>query len=378
MKKKGQNFTNAVAQSLQLTPKLSYEEKRKTSSEKLKNSHEKTKMTQKEGDIDLQYFLASGKSFNQHDRDRFAAGFLSYEDCEDVVKMRVLKEKEKKVKPKLHHGPFHSYEIDHDQLKNALSKFPQSRPINWTRLAKKINLSIRGKTPANAGQVLKQYATSNKIITIPGKDYLRRIRRHKKKINYKISIPTQRSAKIFKSIVKQNIQSKKFDKGEEIAPKPYKTNFINNDGELEEKITQIHGRKISLTKIISRETARLQKAGVVRDTNFHEMSMESLNDFCNRIHESSSHITASKDPRERLQKLQKTWKLKMWHDHSDILNHSYVSFMTCFLYDPINFLTDQEFREQHPEKNPVNVQSIVERPQLYIFGISGNFFMLSV
>lgn len=102
--------------------------------------------------------------------------------------------------------------------------------------------------------------------------------------------------------------------------------------------------------------------------------MESLNDFCNRIHESSSHITASKDPRERLQKLQKTWKLKMWHDHSDILNHSYVSFMTCFLYDPINVLTDQEFREQHPEKKPVNVQSTVERPQLYIFGISGSFF----
>lgn len=74
---------------------MSYEEKRKTSSEKLKNSHEKTKMTQKEGDIDLQYFLASGKSFNQHDRDRFAAGFLSYEDCEDVVKMSFEGERKK-------------------------------------------------------------------------------------------------------------------------------------------------------------------------------------------------------------------------------------------------------------------------------------------
>lgn len=160
------NKKNKMFKSFQNTipPKLSYEEKRKTS------SHEKTKMTQKKRDIDLQYFLASGKSFNQHDRDRFAAGFLSYEDCEDVIKMRVLKEKEKKVMSKLHHGPFHSYEIDHDQAKNELSKFPRSRPINWTRLAKKINLNIRGKTPANARQVLKLYATSNKIITIPGKD----------------------------------------------------------------------------------------------------------------------------------------------------------------------------------------------------------------
>lgn len=138
-------------------------------------------MTQKEGDIDLQYFLASGKSFNQHDRNKFAAGFLSYENCEDAVKLRVQKENEKKVKPKLHHGPFDSYEIDHDQLKHELSKIPQSRPINWTRLAKKISLNIRGKTPANAGQVLKHYAISSKLIKSQEKDYLRRIRRQKKR-----------------------------------------------------------------------------------------------------------------------------------------------------------------------------------------------------
>lgn len=87
----GKNQKNKMFKSFQNTipPKLSYEEKRKTS------SHEKTKMTQKKRDIDLQFFFASGKSFNQHDRDRFAAGFLSYEDCEDVIKMRVLKEKKK-------------------------------------------------------------------------------------------------------------------------------------------------------------------------------------------------------------------------------------------------------------------------------------------
>lgn len=54
--------------------------------------------------------------------------------------------------------------------------------------------------------------------------------------------------------------------------------------------------------------------------------------------------------RDILHQKEKEWKLKMWHDHLDILNHSYVSFMSCFLYDPINFLTDEEFNQRNPEK----------------------------
>lgn len=168
---------------------------------------------------------------------------------------------------------------------------------------------------------------------------MRRIRRHEKKINYKISVPTQRSAKIFESIVKKKKTFRvKNDMGEVKAPKPYKTNFINNDVEFEEKITQIQGRKYPFPKSFQVKQPDSRKQGLSGIHIF--VSMESLNDFCNRIHKASSHITASNDLRERLQKLQKIWKLKMWHDHSDILNYSYISFMTCFLYNPINFLTD--------------------------------------
>lgn len=49
-----------------------------------------------------------------------------------------------------------------------------------------------------------------------------------------------------------------------------------------------------------------------------------------------------------------------------------------FLYDPLNFLTNQEFRKQHPEKKPGNVQSIVERPQLYTLRNQVIIFMLGV
>ncbi|CAC5383054.1 unnamed protein product [Mytilus coruscus] len=60
----------------------------------------------------------------------------------------------------------------------------------------------------------------------------------------------------------------------------------------------------------------------------------------------------------------------MWHDHSDILNHSYVNFMTTILYDAANFMTDNEYQTLARTTSTTNVQSIVEKPQLYILGRS--------
>lgn len=62
--------------------------------------------------------------------------------------------------------------------------------------------------------------------------------------------------------------------------------------------------------------------------------------------------------------------LKLWHDHSDILNSSYVNFMVYFLYNTNNFLTD---KEKFQENLLMDVQTFVERPKLYIFGKSGMY-----
>nr|XP_022311269.1 uncharacterized protein LOC111116562 [Crassostrea virginica] len=99
------------------------------------------------------------------------------------------------------------------------------------------------------------------------------------------------------------------------------------------------------------------------------MTSDELKHHCNTIF--ASDLFQQQNTREVLQQKENEWKIKMWHDHSDILNHSYVSFMSCFLYDPLNFLTEEEFRKKYPEKN-IDVQSFVEKPQLYIFGLSGS------
>ena len=74
------------------------------------------------------------------------------------------------------------------------------------------------------------------------------------------------------------------------------------------------------------------------------------------------------EAREKLKSLQRTWKLKMWHDHSDILNHSYVMFMLSIMYNPANFLTDEEYVKG--STSPAPIQSLVEKPQLYLLGQS--------
>ncbi|CAC5423632.1 unnamed protein product [Mytilus coruscus] len=74
--------------------------------------------------------------------------------------------------------------------------------------------------------------------------------------------------------------------------------------------------------------------------------------------------------RLKLKVIERTFKLKMWHDHSDILNHSHVNFMTTILYDAANFMTDNEYQTLARTTSTTNVQSIVEKPQLYILGRS--------
>lgn len=70
------------------------------------------------------------------------------------------------------------------------------------------------------------------------------------------------------------------------------------------------------------------------------------------------------EPLNRLQEIQNTFHMKIWYDHLEILNSLYVNFIVCFLYDTANFLTDEEYRKQFPEKSPLDVRSFVEKPRL--------------
>lgn len=218
---------------------------------------------------------------------------------------------------------------------------PSGSKVSWRELSIKFNLrNKKGARPQNGGQVLVEFAKSlgvnvnqfNPQQRLSGRDYIQRVRRARHKLYKKVSIPTPRPTKHLQSAIRKKIKTKEFYIGEKIAPKIIKRNKITPDGDLKDVSTQVHGRKIPLEKIRN------------------QMNKDQCDFF-------------------RVDK-QHTRHLKLWHDHSDILNHSYVAFMVSTLYDHSVFLTNEEFHRKFPERTPVDVQSVVEKPYLYILGQS--------
>lgn len=74
--------------------------------------------------------------------------------------------------------------------------------------------------------------------------------------------------------------------------------------------------------------------------------------------------------KKKLKEVQRTRHVKIWHDHLDLLNRSYVSSMVSFLYDPAVIVPDGEYANLHPGRKTCSIQSMVERPCLYILGQS--------
>lgn len=74
--------------------------------------------------------------------------------------------------------------------------------------------------------------------------------------------------------------------------------------------------------------------------------------------------------KEDLKRLERTRHLKIWYDHSDILNQTYISFMVSTLYNPNIYLTNQGYCQKFLDRPPIDVQATAEKPHLYILGQS--------
>lgn len=217
----------------------------------------------------------------------------------------------------------------------------------------------------------------NKNSHVSGRDFYRRVRRAKKRLmNTRIPLPQPRSAKKAKGVVRNKIQSGELRVGDKIAPKTFISTTINKDGSIVEISKTVHGNKIPLKEILLRENERLDKAGVLRietDEFYKTLTEVEIHNKIKKLHEEKNleHLSLD-EKREHLKQIERTRHVKVWHDHSDILGHSYVNFMVSYLYDAANFLTNEEFQEKNPSQTP-DVQRMVERPQLYILGQSGTY-----
>ncbi|CAC5383129.1 unnamed protein product [Mytilus coruscus] len=234
-------------------------------------------------------------------------------------------------KHKTHHGKFNSYNFDKQGFLIYLTAKPNGSHVNWTQLARLFKVKI----PQNAGQILQAYAKYNKIdissFTGHPNMYQKRVRRAKQIINMKttkVAIPTPRPAKKLKEDIMKKIQSGDIYIGEEVVPKNITTTKNDSSAALVEVNQNVSGRKIPLAHI--RQTALRDqiKLGILNhdsDQDYENLSDEDVQQRYTRIGEHQPEI--KEEAINKLKQLERTRHIKIWHDHSDILNHSYIWFM---------------------------------------------------
>ena len=76
------------------------------------------------------------------------------------------------------------------------------------------------------------------------------------------------------------------------------------------------------------------------------------------------------DMRKQVKDMERTRNLLIWHDLSNVANHSHLVFMVPCLYDPAAFYTDAEFEQLKGRR--INVQAKVESPSVYIVARSSS------
>ena len=228
-----------------------------------------------------------------------------------------------------------------------------------------------GKLAKNAGQIAKQYLQSqeNKGLNIvfKGKNEIKEVIR-KKRIripNTDITVPIDANKKKIKLQMEEEVKSGQLSVGHLINPKVYtkysiynsvisKTNFI------------VEGRKHKLVELRKKLLEKHKKFMRLNSSaEFQGMSVAELEQRLRRIGEYKESWNRD-EMIENLIKMERTRYIQIWHDGSDVGNKPHIIFTCNIVYDPAAFYTDEEYYLKTKEK--INVQSIVEAPELYIMG----------
>ena len=127
-----------------------------------------------------------------------------------------------------------------------------------------------------------------------------------------------------------------------------------------------------LTEVVEHE---LQQLGLIRaytDEYYDAMTREEIMKRLTQLGESAKVSEAAElnDTKEYLKGIERTRHLMIWADNSTLLNHGYLLMTVNVLYDEAVFFTNKEMEEQG--KGTIDVQSLVEKPQVYILAQCGS------
>ena len=104
------------------------------------------------------------------------------------------------------------------------------------------------------------------------------------------------------------------------------------------------------------------------DEVFDNINRESIIKNLQKLNEvqGSSLNLETNDLQNKLNSLERTRHLMCWHDGSTIGGHSYIVITISVMFDIATFFNDEEYFRKYGEN--ICVQSVVEKPSLYITG----------
>ena len=151
---------------------------------------------------------------------------------------------------------------------------------------------------------------------------------------------------------------------------PYITNkfIVNSSGELEVRSSEIYGRKIPLLEL--REKLLVKQEKYMRICNA-SISDEELLQLALSVGYRLSPSVGVENAIAELETYKATRNLAIWHDHSTILRTGYILFAVWIVYDPIVFLTEEEYTAIKGQSISY-LQEIIEEPLIYMIAPSSS------
>ena len=198
-----------------------------------------------------------------------------------------------------------------------------------------------------------------------------RPRRCRKRLFSSVSAPEDLSSKKIKILIEDMVREGEIDIGENVVEKIIVKRIDKSTGSCVTDTFSVHARKHPLSKLrVKLFDMHKQYMRLNSDSYFENLSLEELTQrfqFIDEYFDSSENLT---NLRNQLKCFERTRNFQIWHDASSILNHSHILFCVNVIYDPAVFFTSSEYEQKNNIK--VDIQKIIEAPELYIIGRCAN------
>ena len=159
-----------------------------------------------------------------------------------------------------------------------------------------------------------------------------------------------------------------------VVPQTFKKVLLTKEGILKTESFTVSGRKIPLLEIRTRMLKEQESLGLLRvhsDDYYAAMTDAEVRVRLSQIGEDDKRGEESEiESRERLKAIERKRHLMVWGDNSTLLNHGHLLLTVNSVYDEAVYYTNEEMKANG--KGDIDVQSVVERPQVYIRGRCGS------